>query len=128
MTRRKRELRRHLRGQTRILAWVFIASPLIVLGLGGGRYTVVGAAFMPVVGVAMLLWLRRHPGVPAHLASVEYVQPDDYDGPDALTTPFYLAWCDCGWHGEDQRDEAAAREEARAHTPHVRAGLNAWDA
>jgi hypothetical protein len=129
MTLSRREFRRSMRSRTQALAWVFIASPLLVLAVGGGRYTVVEAAFLPILGVAMLLWLRRHPAtVPAHLASVEYVQPNDYDGPDADTTPFYLAWCDCGWNGEDQVDEAAARQEARGHTPHVRDGLNAWGA
>ena len=129
MNLRQREFRRDMRSHSKALAWVFIALGLLVLAFDRGRYTPVEAAFMPIVGVAMLLWLRRHPAaVPVHLASVEHVQPNDYDGPDARTTPFYLAWCDCGWTGEDQPDETAARQEARAHTPHVRDGLHAWGA
>jgi hypothetical protein len=116
-----------MRQRMSALAWVFIASPVLIVALGRGRYSVAEAAFMPAVGLGMLIWLRRRPAkVPEHLASVEYVQPDDYHGPDALTTPFYLAWCDCGWSGDDQPNEEAARREAREHAPEVRPGLHAW--
>ena len=70
----------------------------------------------------MLLWFRRRPGPPEHVASVELVRPE------GRSEPFYLAWCDCGWHGDDQRAEASARAEAREHTPHVRNGLRPWGA
>jgi hypothetical protein len=107
-------------------AWVFVGSPLLILAFARGRYSVAEAAFLPIVGIAMLLWFRRRPTVPDHVAAVELVQPTDYSGPDALTDPFYLAWCDCGWNGDDHSDEPAARAEALEHTEHVRAGLNAW--
>jgi|tagenome__1003787_1003787.scaffolds.fasta_scaffold20641447_1 hypothetical protein len=111
------------------LAWVFIASPLLVLTVGRGRYSLAEAAFMPAVGLFILLWLKRRPASsPEHLASVEYVQPGDTDRPDALTTPFCLAWCDCGWLGDEQSTEDAARSEAGQHTAHVRDGLHAWGA
>ena len=83
---------------------------------------------MPAAGVAMLLWFRWRPGVPEHLAGVELVHPTgDYSGPDARTEPFYLAWCDCGWSGDDRQDEAGARADAHSHTQHVLPGLHAWD-
>jgi hypothetical protein len=127
MNLNQRERRRSLRGRLKGVAWAFVASPLLILTLGHGQYSVAQAAFMPVVGILMLLWFRHRPlDVPEHLGSVEYVQPDDYHGPDALNEPFYLAWCDCGWSGDDQPTEAAAREEAREHTPHVRDGLHSW--
>jgi hypothetical protein len=104
-----------------ILAWVFIASPAVTLTLTD--YSVAQSLFAPALGVVLLLWFRLRPlRDPEHLASVEYVAPDDYHGPDALTTPFYLASCDCGWNGDDQASEAAARAEALEHTPHVRDG------
>jgi hypothetical protein len=126
---RWREMRRQLRLTSTGLGWVFVASPVLVLLFGRGRYSVAEAAFMPVIGVAILLWLKARPARwPEHLASVEHVRPDESDGPDARTTPFYLAWCDCGWLGDDQPSEEAARLEAREHTPHVRDGLRAWGA
>jgi hypothetical protein len=127
MSRLKRDIRRGIRDRMTGVAWVFVASPLLVLAFGRGRYSVIEAMFMPVVGIAMLLWFRTRPTVPAHVASVELVQPGgDYTGPDALTEPFYLAWCDCGWNGDDQNDERSARAEALEHTQHVRDGLHAW--
>jgi hypothetical protein len=125
MNWRKRDLRRRMRGRMQALAWAFVASPALVLALGR-HDSVAEAAFPPIVGIAMLLWFRRRPTVPAHVAAVELVQPDDYKGPDALTHPFYLAWCDCGWNGDDQNDEASARADALEHTRNVRDGLHAW--
>jgi hypothetical protein len=75
----------------------------------------------------MLVWFRRHPIEPEHLASVAFVRATDYEGPDALTEAFYLAWCDCGWTDDEQPDEESARAEAVAHTSHVRSGLHAFD-
>ena len=127
MTLREREHRRDMRDRMTSMAWLFVGSPLLILAFGRGRYSVVEAAFLPIVGIAMLLWFRRRPIVPSHLAAVELVQrADDYTGPDALTAPFFLAWCDCGWLGDDHTDEQSARAEALEHTRHVRAGLNAW--
>jgi hypothetical protein len=126
MNLRQRDFRRDVRDRMRDLAWVFIASPVLVVALGRGRYSVWEAAFMPVVGILMLLWFRRHPTVPEHVAAVELVRPDDYHGPGAKLDSFFLAWCDCGWSGDDQRDEQAARTEASQHTSHVRSGLHAW--
>ena len=108
------------------VAWVFIASPLLILALGRGRYSVGEAAVLPAIGLLMLWWSKRHPGLPEHIAAVELVRPDDYDGPDARLDAFYLPWCDCGWHGDDHADEVSARAEAREHTPNVRPQLHAW--
>jgi hypothetical protein len=118
-----------MRDQMKAVAWVFIASPIAIAIFGDGRYGALEAAFLPVVGLLMLAFYRWRPlPDPEHLASVEYVVPaNDYDGPDALTTPFYLAWCDCGWNGDDQPDEQSARAEARRHTEHVRPELHAFD-
>ena len=80
---------------------------------------------MPALGVAILLWLRLRPGLPEHVASVEYLRRDDYGGPDALP-PCFIAWCDCGWTSDDRPDEPAARSEALRHTVHVRSGLNPY--
>jgi hypothetical protein len=113
-----------MRDRMKALAWVFVASPILVLIFGGGRYSLGETALMPVIGVLMLLWFRRRPTVPEHVAAVELVRPDDYHGPGAKLDAFYLAWCDCGWSGDDQRDEHAARSEARRHTEHVRPGLH----
>src|SRR3954452_17950714 len=93
-SRRRRERRRSQRESTKYLAWVFVASPILVLVLGHGRYSIAEAAVMPALGVAILLWLRLRPGPPEHVASVEYLSRDDYDGPDALP-PCFIAWCDC---------------------------------
>jgi hypothetical protein len=123
---RKRNDRRFRRGHVEALAWWFVASPVLVLAFGGGRYSVAHAAVLPAVGLLMLVWFKRHPGAPEHLASVSLVKPSDYDGPDALTNAFYLAWCDCGWNGDDQPDEQSARAEAQSHTQHVRPGLHAF--
>jgi hypothetical protein len=126
---RKRNDRRFVRGNMEAVAWCFVASPVVVVALDGGRYSVGEVAVMPAVGVLMLVWFKRHPGTPEHLASVELVKPsdyDDYDGPDARTDAFYLAWCDCGWSGDDQPDEQSARAEAQSHTQHVRAGLHTF--
>lgn len=123
---RKRERRRFMREQMTTLAWVFIASPILLLVFGGGRYSVWESALMPVVGIVMLLWFRRHPAVPQHIAAVELVRSADYDGPHAEADLFYLAWCDCGWSGDDQRDEQSARAEACSHTKNVRPGLHAY--
>jgi hypothetical protein len=77
---------------------------VLVLTVGRGHYSVAEAAFMPAVGLCILLWLKTRPAsVPEHLASVEYVQGHT-DRPDAPTTPFYLAWCDCGWLGDERRE------------------------
>jgi len=126
----RREHRRDMRSRMRACAWVFIASPVAILAFGDGRYGVLEAAFLPVVGLLMLAFYRMRPlPDPEHLASVEHVVEfsDDYDGADARTLPFYLAWCDCGWHGEgDHATEQAARDEALGHTSHVREGLHAW--
>ena len=128
MSLRRRNARREARSRMRALAWVFLASPILVVLFGKGRYSVYEAALMPVVGVAMLLWFRRRPlRWPEHLASVAYTSRlDDYHGPDALPPgSFYLAWCDCGWLGaEDHADAESAAREAREHTPHVRPGLH----
>jgi hypothetical protein len=123
---RKREHRRFMREQIKTLAWVFIASPILVLVFGGSRYSVWEAAVMPVVGILMLLWLRRHPTVPPHIAAVELVRPADHHRSDAELDRFYLAWCDCGWSGDDHRDEQSARAQARSHTKNVRPGLHAF--
>ena len=121
-------MRRSLRERMEFVGWAFVGAPLLMLAFGGGRYTVADGAIVFVFGLA-IVWLtrRRRARYPEHLASVEYVRPDDYHGPDALTAPFYLAWCDCGWMGDDQPDEAAARREAREHSPHVRDGLHAFE-
>jgi hypothetical protein len=123
----KRDRGRFMRDQMEALAWVLLASPILVVAFGGGRYSIGEAAVLPVVGLLMLLWFKRRPAIPEHVASVELVGPDDYDGFDARTTPFYLPWCDCGWHGDDQPDEQSARAEALRHTQHVRPGLHAFD-
>ena len=123
---RKRNERRFIRGQMEAVAWCFVASPVLVVPFGGGRYSVGEVAGLPAVGLLMLVWFKRHPGTPEHLASVELVKPSDYDGPDALTDAFYLAWCDCGWSGDNQPDERSARAEAQSHTQHVRPGLHAF--
>ena len=122
---RGRELRRDLRGRMTSVAWWFIASPVLVVAFGGGRYSVWHAAALPVVGVLMLLWLRRRPGLPEHVATVELVRPDDFHGPDAKLDVFYFPSCDCGWLGDDHADAQAARAEAKRHTPHVRPGVRA---
>jgi hypothetical protein len=123
----KRDRRRFIGDQMRFMAWLFLASPILILAFGRGRYSVGEAAVLPVVGFLMLLWFKHRPGVPEHVASVELVRPGDYDGPDARTESFYLAWCDCGWNGDDQPDEQSARAEARRHTEHVRPELHAFD-
>jgi len=123
----RRNVRERLRDATVAMGWVFVASPLIFLVFGSRGRSALEMASIPIVGVLLLVWVRRHPARYAeHVAAVEHVQPDDYDGPDALTTPFYLAWCDCGWNGDDQASEDAARREAREHTRHVRDGLHAF--
>ncbi len=106
------------------LGWVFIASPLLILAFGQGRYSLAETAFMPILGAGILLWLRRRPAPQKHVAGVEFVRPDDYRGPGAKLAPFYLAWCDCGWSGDDQQTERAARADAHEHTDHVLPGLN----
>jgi hypothetical protein len=127
MTLRERDFRRDMRDRMRWVAWVFVGSPLLILAVGRGQYSVAEAAFLPIVGIVMLLWFRSRPTLPDHVAAVELVQPDDdYTGPDALTQPFYLAWCDCGWNGDNHDDEPGARAEALEHTQHVRGGLHAW--
>jgi hypothetical protein len=126
VNQRARSRRRSMRGRMQGVAWAFIASPLLILLFGHGRYSVGEAAVLPVIGLLMLWWFRRRPGVEEHIASVEYVQPDDYHGPDAKNDPFYLPWCDCGWHGDDHADEASARADAAEHTPNVRPALHAW--
>jgi hypothetical protein len=115
MERRKRERKRGMRGRMSGLAWTFIAMPLIflVVGRSGSVYEL---AFGPIVGGLMLLWQWRHPVPAEHVASVENVRGE-----------FYLAWCDCGWNGDDQTSEASARWEAQQHTEHVLPGLHAWD-
>src|SRR4051794_16506310 len=121
-SRRRRERRRSQRESTKYLAWVFVASPILLLVFGHGRYSIAEAALMPAIGVVIVLWLRLRPGLPDHVASVEYLHRDDYDGPDALP-PCFIAWCDCGWTSDDRPDEPAARSEALRHTEHVRSGL-----
>lgn len=104
-----------------VLACVLIASPVAAPLLG--RDVIDLVAGIPI-GLGILAWYRWRPGPPEHLASVEYVVPDgSYDGPDAITEPFFYAWCDCGWTGDDQDSEASARDEAGRHAPTVRDGL-----
>jgi hypothetical protein len=126
MNQRQRNFRRDMRDRMKDLAWVFIASPVLVAAFGWGRYSVWEAAFLPVIGVLMLLWFRRHSTVPEHVAAVERVRLDGDHGRDAGRDWVYLAWCDCGWSGDDHGDEHAARNQARQHTAHVRSGLHAW--
>ena len=115
MDRRKRERKRYMRGRMATVAWIFVGSPLIavVVGRSGSVYEL---AFLPVIGGLMLLWQWRHPVAAQHIAAVEDVRGE-----------FFLAWCDCGWNGEDQTSEAAARWDAQQHTEHVQPGLHAWD-
>lgn len=117
-----------MREQLRAVAWVFVASPVLIVIFGKGRYSVAEAAVLPVVGALMFLWYRRHPlPDPEHLAAVAWLARDDYDGPDAIP-PAYAAWCDCGWWGDDHAAEEDARREAEEHAERVRPGLRDWPA
>jgi hypothetical protein len=102
MDRHQRYFRRDLRNRFKDLAWVFIASPVLVAAFGQGRYSVWEAAFLPMVGLLVLLWFRRHSTVPEHVAAVERVRLDGKQDPHAMSDCFYLAWCDCGWSGDDK--------------------------
>jgi hypothetical protein len=108
-----RQSRRSSRQGVRSLAYFLIAAPVLAPLLG--RDVIDLVAGIPI-GVGILLWHRWRPGPPEHLASVEHVVPHG----------FYLAWCDCGWQGDDQDSEASARDEAARHAPAVRDGLHAF--
>ena len=108
----------------RVVAYLFIAAPAAAPLLNRRLSELIVGIPM---GLGILWWYRRHPGPPEHLASVEHVVPGrDYGGPDAITTPFYMAWCDCGWMGNDHTTEEGARREACAHAEEVREGLHAF--
>ena len=113
--RRRRDRKRDFRGRMQALAWTFIAFPLFFV-IAGRQGSAIELAFGPVVGALMLLWQWRHPVPPEHVAAVERVRGE-----------FFLAWCDCGWNGDDQETEDAARSEAQQHTEHVQLGLHAWE-
>jgi hypothetical protein len=62
---------------------------------------------------------------PEHYGAVEHVHPDPPDDPLVpRKQPFYMGWCDCGWLGDDQPTEEAARREVAAHASVVRDGLH----
>lgn len=118
----RRDSRRRVREQMQVLGFLLIAAPFAAPLLG--RDVIDLVAGIPI-GLGILAWYRWRPGPGKHLGSVEYVVPDGtYDGPDAITTPFYMPWCDCGWMGDDHASEHEAREEAEAHAPTVRGGLH----
>ena len=122
----RRDRRRRVRDQMQWLAYFMIAAPLAAPLLDRPLRELV--AGIPV-GLGMLWWFRRHQLPPEHLASVDYVVPDGtYRRPGAAATPFYVAWCDCGWMGAvNHETETAARREALTHTDHVRKGLHDGD-
>jgi hypothetical protein len=112
----ERALHRQNRWMAKFGAWLFVATPLLWIAFGDD-YEPWEPAILPVIGVAMLLWMRvRGPLVPEHLARVEYVDFEE-------APPYYQAACDCGWEGERQRYEEAARHDAGGHTPHVRGAI-----
>lgn len=124
MNQAKRARRRDVRDRMKTVAYVFLVLPVVAVAFEDDRYTPVQVGFMMGVGLLMLLYFRLRPAPPKHVAVVELVQREnDYDGPDALTEPFYAAICDCGWWGQERRDEAGARDDGLGHTPHVLAGL-----
>jgi hypothetical protein len=124
MNQAKRARRRDLRDRMKAVAYVFIVLPVVAVIFEADRYTPAQVGFMMAIGGLMLLWFRLRPAPPKHVAVVEFVQrANDYDGPDALTEPFYAAICDCGWWGHEHRDEASARHDGLGHTPHVLDGL-----
>jgi hypothetical protein len=128
MSLRSRDNRRSRRTHIEGVAWVFVGMPVLIVLFGRGQYTVGEAAILPIVGGLMFLWFRRHPlPWPEHYGAVEHVHPDPPDDPLVPPKqPFYMGWCDCGWLGDDQPTEEAARREIAEHASVVRDGLHAF--
>ena len=106
-------------------AWVWALVEPAVGTSGRGRRT--EALFGLPVATVFLLVLAIHAfGQPAVRAERSGLEPehstavldlDEFDRPDeGDDPPRYVARCECGWVGDPHREEADAREEARAHT------------